>query len=178
MDKKSNWFTHFIGMFLRPKDFMVNIALFDWILIRSYKTNFSLAKLFTTECLPPHQVGLECSLGTPAITNGHWVWVCSIILKPCGAGGKKQMPKKHRSKTYEYNNQCTTQKTMTIHHARLFLSFVHNIDEKTSITDSWDKVETKSIFVGTSQRKQTDIDTDASQDGQRAFSGDGWFLGD
>ena len=31
MDKKSNWFTHFIGMFLRPKDFMVNIAPFDWI---------------------------------------------------------------------------------------------------------------------------------------------------
>ena len=25
MDKKSNWFTHFIGMFLRPKDFMVTI---------------------------------------------------------------------------------------------------------------------------------------------------------
>jgi len=38
MDKKSNWFTHFIGMFLRPKDFMV---------------------------------GVECSLETPAITNGH-----------------------------------------------------------------------------------------------------------
>lgn len=25
MDKKSNWFTHFIGMFLRPKDFMVEL---------------------------------------------------------------------------------------------------------------------------------------------------------
>merc|ERR1712203_1252913 len=25
MDKKSNWFTHFIGMFLRPKDFMVGV---------------------------------------------------------------------------------------------------------------------------------------------------------
>ena len=69
---------------------------------------------------------------------------------------------------YEYNNQCITQKTTTIMaiYARLFLSFVHNIDEKTSITGN-------SIFVGTSRRKQTDIDTDASQDGQRAFSGDG-----
>merc|ERR1719342_2010540 len=37
MDKRSNWLTHFIGVFLRPKDFMV---------------------------------GLECSLDTPAITNG------------------------------------------------------------------------------------------------------------
>ena len=27
MDKKSNWFTHFVGMFLRPKDFMVNDRL-------------------------------------------------------------------------------------------------------------------------------------------------------
>jgi len=26
MDKKSNWFTHFIGMFLRPKDFMMKSA--------------------------------------------------------------------------------------------------------------------------------------------------------
>ena len=27
MDKKSNWFTHFIGMFLRPKDFMVSFLI-------------------------------------------------------------------------------------------------------------------------------------------------------
>ena len=83
------------------------------------------------------------------------------------------MSKEHRRKTYEYNNQCTTQKTTTIMaiYARLYLGFVHNIDKNTSITGS--RVQTKGIFVGTSRRKQTDIDTDASQDGQRAFSGDG-----
>ena len=25
MDKRSNWFTHFVGMFLRPKDFMLDL---------------------------------------------------------------------------------------------------------------------------------------------------------
>ena len=58
------------------------------------------------------------------------------------------MPKKHRRKTYEYNNQCTTLKTttlMTICHARLFLSFVHYRQQKAFLLALAE--ESKLIFI-------------------------------
>ena len=44
MDKKSNWFTHFIGMFLRPKDFMVSVLIFSFIHLKTFRTITSIFK--------------------------------------------------------------------------------------------------------------------------------------